>query len=170
MSESFVDEASEGLVLLRLAALEVESEPDAEDEDRRIDRTQPLDQAGGAGDEADVLEQQDQHDRLADERDDRGQHSAPPVNFGPVVLPEVTQDRNRDERLNREDHDHAHDCHESVQVHVSLLGWIVTTGEDSERDDDERRDHGLDDGSDVGALVLGSGLTERGWEYPLPTQ
>lgn len=56
--ESFVNEPAKGLVLVWLAALEVERKPDTDDEDGGINRAQPLGESETAADETEVLEQQ----------------------------------------------------------------------------------------------------------------
>src|SRR5450631_4800775 len=99
VSESVVDETPECLVLVRLAALEVEREPDPGGENDEVDRPEPAREAQAAADEVDVLEEQEQHHRLSGKGDDGCQHCAPPVDFAAVVLPEVTEDRDRDQCL-----------------------------------------------------------------------
>src|SRR4029077_11778450 len=78
-SEVFVDEAPKGLVLLRLPRLDVKSKRDPDREDDQVERYQEIREPESACNEAEVLDQQEQHDCLADERDDRRQHGAPPV-------------------------------------------------------------------------------------------
>src|SRR4029077_19493989 len=153
VSEVFVDETPKGLVLLRLPRLDVKSKPDPNCEDDHVYWDEEVRETEGACDEAEVLDQQEQDDRLPDERDDRCQHGAPPVNLIAVVQPEITQDRKRYQGLNGEDDDDTHDRHQAVQLEVSLRVCIVAAAEDRKQHDDDRRDDRLSDRCDVRALI-----------------
>ena len=114
-----------------------------------------------AAQERHVREAEIDHIELGHERDQRRDQRLPPVMLFGMMGPEVHDDRQRDERLGRQDDDHAHDREQAVDAEIGLAVRVVPALLQRIDHDDERRDRALGERGHMRRPVHRMGLAER---------